>query len=238
MNTPENHQQDGVFGPGTPSQLDQVARVTKVPVEALNLAALKKQLAFGKWRQAHVYAVTDVTNNLTEVRRMNGERFKVRGKRPVEGLVTHEICVDWPIGITEAHGFPSIALVEGSLDFLSAHQICLAEGLADRVAPVAMLRLKPIFSKALPLFTGKRVCIFAHADQLGAKAARTWSEQLTPYASSVQVVDFADFLLPKCHCLHDIMGAHTANFPKNPEEWRLLPTGTSLVAGDEWKEAA
>ena len=85
-----------------------------------------------------------------------------------------------------------IALVEGIPDFLAAHQVVIEEGRQGCVAPVSMLCASvSISNHALPLFKGKHVRLFPHADEAGVKAARKWSQQLK--AAGVAKVDFYDF---------------------------------------------
>ena len=240
MNEETNHTQkpDGIFGPGTTAQLQKLSALTGINHRALEVASESQLLVFGRHQRAVVYGITDVTKNLLEVRRIDGQRFKVKGRRPVESQIVNAYAAGWPIGLTEAAAYPTIALVEGLPDFLAAFQVCQLEGCLDRVAPVVMLSAKsPIYENALPLFSGKRVLTLAHADMTGAKAAVTWTKQLEPHATSVQVIDFADFSQPGIKNLYAMKDAHAANFKLNPEEWRLLPAPKTASAGEEWKYA-
>jgi len=85
-----------------------------------------------------------------------------------------------------------IVLVEGIPDFLAAHQIVIEEGRQGCVAPVSMLCASvSIAEPALPLFKGKHVRLFPHADEAGVKAAKKWSQQLK--AAGVAKMDCYDF---------------------------------------------
>ena len=104
----------------------------------------------------------------------------------------------WPIGIREAADFPSIALCEGGPDFLAAHYFALFEQASHHAkrdvqsAPVAVLgAANAIHGDSLPLFAGKRVRIFCHADEAGKKAAGRWAEQLGSVGATVDAFDFA-----------------------------------------------
>ena len=85
----------------------------------------------------------------------------------------------WPIGIREAQEFPKILLCEGAPDFLAAFHYAFNSDQASSFAPVAMLSAAyPIHTDALRLFKGKRVRIYAHADNSGVEAAARWSSQI------------------------------------------------------------
>lgn len=92
-----------------------------------------------------------------------------------------------------------IAICEGGPDMLAVLHLAHALGCADRVAPVAMLGASTrIVADALPLFAGKRVRIFPHADAAhedgtapGLEAAARWQDQLTAAGADVDVFDLA-----------------------------------------------
>ncbi len=85
----------------------------------------------------------------------------------------------------------SLALCEGTPDFLSAFHHADASGLAARVAPVCLTGASvTIPAECLPAFTGKRVRIFVHDDAEGLAAARRWAGQLRGFAARVDGFTF------------------------------------------------
>ena len=103
----------------------------------------------------------------------------------------------WPIGITEARPFASIALVEGGPDFIAAHYFALWEQATHhtkrdvRCVPVAMLgATQRIHADALPMFARKRVRIFGHDDEAGRGAVERWARQLADVGADVDAFSF------------------------------------------------
>jgi len=193
-------------------------------IEGLRWAASRGVLVTGRWRDWKCYGVTDASGRVLEVRRVDNEKFPKMG--PLPERKSHSVKgsqKSWPLGLPEAKEFPAIALVEGLPDFLVAHQVILWEQASHYTktdvscAPVAMLSASPsIDPSALPLFAGKRVCIFAHAEKTGFKGATKWGEQLEPFAASVKIADFSD----------DRRADGT--WPKDLDEWNRMGPFTSF----------
>jgi len=86
--------------------------------------------------------------------------------------------------------YQTILFCEGGPDLLAAVHFIVMAGRAAEVAPVAMLGAgQRIHLDALPLFAGKRIRIYAHADEPGRKAAKTWAAQLATVGARVDAVD-------------------------------------------------
>jgi len=182
-----------LFSPGTTEQLTALSASRGISMEGLQWAQDRGVLVFGLWYGGEVYGLKDSSGRVMEIRRLDGSMFQAIG-----GLAerkSHAIKGSqkrWPVGIQEAPQCPMIALVEGIPDFLAAHQVVIEEGRQGVVAPVGMLcATVSIAEQALPLFKGKHVRLFPHADEAGVKAAKKWSDQLK--AAGVAKVDFFDF---------------------------------------------
>lgn len=81
---------------------------------------------------------------------------------------------------------------DGKLSFDHA----ISCGTEDRVAPVCMSGAgNRIPGEAIPLFAGKRVRIFIHADKAGEKAWNTWRAQLRGTATEVTGLDFGGYTM-------------------------------------------
>ena len=102
-----------------------------------------------------------------------------RKERRPEVAQLERLEANWPIGIAQANGFPAIALCEGMPDFLSAFALAYAGAVEQFVTPVCMGGAAcSIHPEALPMFRGKRVRIYGHADEAGQCAIQRWAEQL------------------------------------------------------------
>jgi len=136
----------------------------------------------------------------------------------------------WPIGVKEAHRFDSIALCEGSPDFLAAHFLTRWEQASHytrrevQSAPVALLGASVnIHLDALPLFAGKRIRIFPHADKAGYAAAERWAAQLESVGANVDAFNFGglrQFNGTPVKDLNDSLAMEAASFR---EAERMLP---------------
>jgi hypothetical protein len=104
---------------------------------------------------------------------------------------------NWPIGISRANEFPAIALCEGAPDFLAAFALAYTGAVESLVAPICMGGAAcSIHKDALPLFRGKRVRIFGHADDAGQAAVQRRAEQLQEVQAEIYAFDFIGLI--KC----------------------------------------
>ena len=182
-----------LFSPGTAEQLTRLSASRGISMEGLQWAQDRGVLVFGRWHGGEVYGVKDSSGRVMEIRKLDGSMFQAVGvfaerkSHAIKGSQKR-----WPVGVQEAAECPMIVLVEGIPDFLAAHQVVIEEGCQGVVAPVAMLCASvSIAAQALPMFKGKHVRLFPHADEAGVKAAKKWSEQLK--AAGVGEMDFFDF---------------------------------------------
>jgi hypothetical protein len=193
---------------GSHAEFRSLAAVRLVSVEAVQLASERGFIHFCKLTDGPdsvtSCVLTDHTRRNAQARRLDGERWQYQwnadakdwllvgpyDRKKVRGFTGNQ--ASWPLGIEEAHGFESIAIVEG-IDLLAAFHFLHAEARETEVAPVAILGASNrIPADALNLFAGKRVRIFAHADAnyAGMRAAAQWQEQLEPIVAHVDAFDF------------------------------------------------
>lgn len=115
-------------------------------------------------------------------------------KTPFKAQTLPDSWASTPIGLRESAPFPNIALTEGSPDFLAAHHFIFREGKVDTWAAVAILGAgMTIPDDDLLLFKGKRVKIFAHADEKGQQGAKRWWIQLEPFAAKITAFNFWNY---------------------------------------------
>lgn len=178
---------------GTDAQLQNLSKLRNIRMAGLKFAADKGNLKFGTWRSHEVYAVTDPSGLLVELRRLDGQWFD--GSGPMPAHKSHTLKhgrKNWPLGILGAKDCAGLALAEGMPDFLALHQFVVEEGMAGKIAPIAMLTgACDIAAQALPHFAGKNVRIFPHQDGPGIDAAERWQTQLVN--AGVKHLDFFNF---------------------------------------------
>jgi len=194
------------FGLGTYEQIEKLAQLRGISVEGLLFAQERGVLVFGSPWGFEVYAVRDQSGRLIEARCMNGNNFGASGSLPVRPSQALEGSqLDWPLGILEAKGCEYLALVQGSIEFLTLHQYVVREKAQDRVGPVGMLSLNLISADALEHFKGKHVRIYACFDKPGLDAAIRWQKQLQEAgAKKVDGFNFGTFKSAEGHAVKDL----------------------------------
>lgn len=171
---------------GGQRQFETLAKLRGLSVESITLASKRGLLRFGEYGHQPAWFILDASQRVAQTRRLDGGRFGVNKALNLKGSDPK-----WPIGIHEAKNFPSIVLCEGGADMLAALHFIIQQGREADCAPVAMLGAEmPVHGAALPLFSGKRVRIFQHADISGGKAAKRWSESLTNVGATVESLSF------------------------------------------------
>lgn len=183
------------------SDLEQISLLRSIPLEGLFLASERKLLfAYEHPFQGRCYVITDDARRNAIARILDGRRFHYRQPTEGEKEGPKAKCwlhaeAKWPIGIAQANGFPAIALCEGAPDFLAAFYLAYAGAVEQLVAPICMTGAAcSIHKDALPMFRGKRVRIFGHADEAGQAATQRWAEQLRSVEAEVDGFFFFDLL--------------------------------------------
>ena len=180
--------------PCTAEDLDRIASMRSIPVEGLRIA-VERRILFSCHNpfQGRCFVVTDDARRNAICRRLDGERFHSRsGDEGPKSRCWKGALANWPIGIAQASGYPSIALCEGTPDLLSAFWLAYAGGVDHLVSPVCMTGAScNIHPDALPIFRGKRVRIFGHADRAGEPAVIRWAQHLRNVQVEVDQFRFA-----------------------------------------------
>lgn len=172
------------FHVGHEAELEQVSRTRRISFDAVRIASERGLIGFGTVARVPCWIVTDKARKAAQARRMDGLPFDAIGSLPARKAHTLKgSSQSWPVGILEAQPFPAVAIVEGGPDLLAAFHFAYAEELENRVAVVAMLGASNDFPPdTIQHFTGKRIRIFAHADNPGIQAAKRWKAQLEAVA--------------------------------------------------------
>ena len=180
------------FEAPTGAEIETIAQLRGLSPQGVSLAAERGLLFCADSEEGRDWIVTDSKRISTQARRLDGQLWeRINAKAwTLPGSVG-----SWPVGIREAEGFPSIALVEGSADLLAAMHLIWVAQQEKRIAPVAMFGASMHIAKsAIPHFKGKRIRIFADADEEGLKAEGHWWHQLESAGAKVDGYSFAGFL--------------------------------------------
>ena len=216
------------FRKGTPAELDALSKLRGIGIEGLQFAAERGLLRFATLKGCPAWVVTDGEGANAQARRCDGQPWAHIDNSKAWTLPGSRAA--WPIGVREAQPFQSIALVEGGPDLLAAHYLTLWEQASShtkrdvRCALVAMLGASlSIPEDALPLFAGKRVRIFGHADDAGRKAAARWATQLETVGADVDAFDFAGLVQVNGSRIKDLNDALFADAKIFAEMERIMP---------------
>jgi hypothetical protein len=215
------------FHKGTPADFTQLARLRHIGREGLEFASERGLLWFATLKDCPAWLITDSARVNAQARRMDGQLWEHIGAK---AWTLPRSWANWPIGIKEARPFPAIALCEGGPDFLAAHYLALWEQASHptkqdvRCVPVAMLGASQrIHEAALPMFAGKQVRIFAHADDEGRAAAERWARQLETVGVEVDAFNFAGLQQVDGEPVKDLNDALAMNSAGLNEAERILP---------------
>jgi len=198
-----------------------LAKLRSVSLAGVELTARRRLLYFAAWKGLPAWIVTDGARLNAQARRMDGKRWpeKKIKDQTLPGIKAQTLPgsrAAWPVGIREAAPFPVLLLCEGGPDLLAAHHFIMAHKREADTAAVAMLGAGlAIHPDALPLFAGKVVRVFAHADDAGREAAVKWATQLDGIASRLDALSFEGFFLPNGAPVKDLNDA--ARLPQTPE---------------------
>lgn len=218
-----------VFAPLTAQGMELISQSRHVSLDSVVMASDAGLLHGCRWFGNPCWVVTDKARWVAQARRFDRGRFHLRDSNE-EGPKAWTFKggrAGWPVGLVETveRDVPSIALCEGGPDLLAACHFIIAQSRRGAVAPIAMLGAAArIVSDALPLFAGKRVRIFAHADPpkpetgrcAGTEAAFRWQEQLTAAGATVDVFDLSGLRLSDGTPLNDLNDLTRCH----PDDWR------------------
>ena len=209
------------FRKGTSAELAELARLRGIGREGLKLAGKRGLLWFATLKDRPAWIITDGERLNAQARRTDGQQWEhVQAK----AWTLPGSWASWPIGIKEAQPFRAIALCEGGPDFLAGHFLALWEGKETVCVPVAMLGASQrIHEDALPYFAGKRIRIFAHADEAGREGAERWARQLGDVGGDVDAFSFAGLQQVKGEPVKDLNDALALDAPSFAQAERILP---------------
>jgi len=215
------------FRTGTAAEFQQLASLRDIGREGIEWASERGLLWFATLKDCPAWVVTDSTRLNAQARRMDGQQWE---HISAKAWTLPGSWASWPIGIAEAQSFRAIALCEGSPDLLAAHYLALWEQAPHptqrdvQCSPVAMLGApQRIHADALPLFAGKRVRIFGHADEAGHGAVERWAAQLATVGADVDAFSFAGLRQVGGKPVNDLNDSLLMDVPSFVQAERILP---------------
>lgn len=132
--------------------------------------------------------LTDVSGHASEGRTFDGQACQATGKKVAALPGSRK---DFPVGLKTTNPaydkLPHLLIVEGSADYFAGLHMSLRIGVNFSVCSMLGAACN-ICDDAVPLFSGKAVCILAHNDEAGFSAAQRWRDQIMKAEGSLVVV--------------------------------------------------
>jgi hypothetical protein len=174
---------------GKQADFAALAALRGLSVAGVALASVRGLLRFGRYHGQDAWFAIDASRRNACARRMDGKPWRADGAK---SFILRGSQAAWPLGIGEARNFRNVLLCEGAPDLLAACHFIVTQRRQADCAPVAMLSAEyRIPADALPLFTGKRVRIYAHDDGKGYQATSRWAASLDVCGADVDAFSFA-----------------------------------------------
>jgi hypothetical protein len=187
----------GTLREPTLAECETLADVRNLSPDAVKAAACDGLLRIGERLGCASWVLTDETGWNAQFRRLDGLPYVLTDGREVKTLGVKGGWAAWPLGlpVIAAANYPLAVLVEGTPDALAAFQVIAEAGMMHECGVVCMagagLRIP---AECLPVFNGRRVRIFADADESGRAAAVRWECQLREHGARVDAYDLAGLL--------------------------------------------
>lgn len=216
------------------SEIESIAALRGLTVAGVRVAAWDSVLRSAESREGRAWVITDHARRNAQGRLLSGKPWAAGMKaKTLPGAEA-----SWPIGLPVLHpAFSCVALVEGGPDLLAAYDVAWRLGLQDVVAPVAMLGASNrIPDEALQHLAGKRVRIFCHDDEAGAKAVARWGQQLTGDGIEADGYSFAGLVQADgkpVKDLNDFARMHPEQFKQHAPEAFAFALGSPSAASIE-----
>lgn len=212
---------------GTDAELDALARLRALPVDALRLASERGLLWFCNFATQRAWAITDKARRCLELRTMTGQPWPPY--RDIPERKSHAIGdKQTPLGLLEMEQFGSVLLVEGVGDLLAAFAVIQSESRAADVTAVACLGATVrIIPEVARQFAMKRVRIVPQLDEPGQRAAREWALALREAGAVVDAFSLSSITDATGQSIKDLgdvfARAASASIRANPQLLEVCP---------------
>jgi hypothetical protein len=175
----------------TEEELEAVATLRRLPVEGPQWAAIDGTLRMATVEGERCWIVRSTCGKNAQARQLDGQPFQEgRAADPffLKAKTLAGSIATLPVGNYHDTRWPAVALLEGGPDVLAAYAGIHRLGLLDTVAVCGMLgaSMRPPYG-ALATMKGRRVRIFQHNDEAGAKAADGWARLIHNAGGTVDI---------------------------------------------------
>jgi hypothetical protein len=162
---------------------EAIATLRHLPVEGPHWAAIDATLRMATYEGERCWIIRSTCGKNAQARRLDGQKIGDLKAKTLPGAVA-----TLPVGNYHDTRWPAVALVEGGPDVLAAYAGIHRLGLLDTVAVCGMLgaSMRPPYG-ALATMKGRRVRIFQHSDEAGAKAADGWARLINNAGGTVDI---------------------------------------------------
>jgi hypothetical protein len=175
---------------GRAGDVEALARLRSVSVEAVSLAIERGLLRFADSMEGRAWLVLDSSRWCGIARRLDGAGWECL--RGAKARMLRGSRGAWPIGAPDVAPFPCLAVVEGGPDALAAFEFALRSGVVERLGVVVMPSASSaIPADSLPFFADKRCRVFMDSDAPGRAAFARWASQLAEVGAEVDGFDFS-----------------------------------------------
>lgn len=167
----------------TEAELEAVATLRGLPVEGPYWTAIDATLRMATVDGERSWIIRSTCGKNAQARRLDGQKFGDLKAKTLPGSVA-----TLPVGNYHDTRWPAVALVEGGPDVLAAYAAIHRLGLLDTLAVCGMLgaSMRPPYG-AVATMKGRRVRIFQHNDEAGAKAADGWARMIHNAGGTVDI---------------------------------------------------
>ena len=167
----------------TDEELEAMATLRRLPLDGPQWAAIDSTLRMATLDGERCWIIRSTCGKNAQARRIDGLKFCDLKAKTLPGAVA-----TLPVGNYHDTRWPAVALVEGGPDVLAAYAAIHRLGLLDTVAICGMLgaSMRPPFG-AVATMKGRRVRIFQHNDEAGAKSADSWARLIHNVGGTVDI---------------------------------------------------
>lgn len=184
---------------GTDSALAAVALLRALKPETMRDAQSMGWLRFCELAQSKAWVLRSQCGRIAQARKLDGAMWR-RGEHEFKSWSLPGSCAAVPLGWeTVTNDTHVVGIAEGGPDFLAIYQTIMEQNREDCGLLGFLGASVRIAAPVVERLRGRRVRVFAHADEAGRRAAAEWSLQLTDAGCECDAFDFAAFGVKDCN---------------------------------------
>ena len=216
---------------GSQYELYKLAELRGIGFHGIRLAQKRGHLRFLSNKAGTIWSLADLDGAFRQDRLLSGNPIRLKDGKRVKARTLGKL--KHPLGLTEAHPYESILLVEGGPDFLAAHYLITQTKQENLFGVIAMLGANQEFTpEQAKNLKGKRVRIFPHMDEAGMKGVQNWFSSLKSVGVHVDIYDYDEITTKDGKLITDLNDLLRVNL----EDWDNDPLITNPLRGLYGKE--